>query len=63
MGDPIMKRFEVAVPLKHCNKVRIEPTDELGELMIVYKFPLDQVYLRKIPSDVKNYVLDDFSKD
>jgi len=47
-----MDIFEVAVPVKHCDKVRIEPNDELGELMVVYKFPLDQVYLRKIPDDV-----------
>ena len=41
-----MKTFEVAVPLKHCKKVIIEPSDEFGEMMVVYKFPLDDVYLR-----------------
>ena len=54
-----MKTFEVAVPLEYCNKITIEPSDELGELMVVYKFPLDNVYLRKITKDIKVNVLDD----
>jgi len=52
-----MKQFEVAVPLKHCNKVVIEPSDELGQLMVVYKFPLDDIYLRRLTDDIKKNVL------
>ena len=52
-----MKTLEVAVPLEHCKKVRIEPSDELGELMVVYKFPLDNVLLRKITEDIRKNVL------
>ena len=51
-----MKMFEVAVPLEYCKKVRIEPSDELGELMVVYKFPIDNVYLRNIDMETKNIV-------
>ena len=58
-----MEIFEVAVPLKHCDKVRIEPDDELGELMVVYKFSLDHVYLRKITEDVKINVFNNHSGD
>jgi len=50
-----MKTFEVAVPLKHCKKVIIEPSNELGEMMIVYKFPINEVLLRSFDSDtIKN---------
>jgi len=55
-----MKTFEVAVPLKYCKNVRIEPSYELGEPMIVYKFSLDEVYLRKITKDIRANVLDEF---
>lgn len=55
-----MTKFEVAVPLEHCKKVIIEPDDGLGELMVVYKFPLDDIYLRKIPKDIKRNLLDEF---
>ena len=46
-----MKTFEVAVPLQYCKKVIIEPSDEFGELMVVYKFPATRIYLRDI--DIK----------
>jgi hypothetical protein len=52
-----MKTFEVAVPLKYCDKVRIEPSNELGELMVVYTFPSHEVYLRRLSDDVKKNVL------
>ena len=52
-----MKTFEVAVPLKHCKKICIEPSDEMGELMVVYSFPLDDVLLRKITDDIRKNVL------
>jgi len=55
-----MKIFEVAVPLKKCKHVRIEPSDELGELMVAYKFPLDHVLLRQITKDIKMNVLEDY---
>ena len=52
-----MKTFEVAVPLQHCKKVTIEPSDEMGELMVVYKFPLNDVYLRRVTEDIiKNII-------
>lgn len=54
-----MKTFEIAVPLEHCGKVSIEPSDELGELLVVYKFPLDDVYLRNLTEEVKRNVLDE----
>jgi hypothetical protein len=49
-----MKKFEVAVPLKQCNNVRIEPSEELGELMVVYTFPLNGVYLRGLVENLKD---------
>ena len=55
----MVKVFEVAVPLQHCNKVRIEPNDELGELMVVYKFPLNFVYLRNITKDIVKNVIEE----
>ena len=54
----VMKTFEVAVPIEHCKKISIEPSDEFGKLMVVYKFPLDDVYLRKITKDIKANVLE-----
>jgi hypothetical protein len=49
-----MKKFEVAVPLKQCKNVRIESSEELGELMVVYKFPLNGVYLRGLVENLKD---------
>ena len=47
-----MKTFEVAVPLQHCKKVTIEPSDEMGELMIVFKFPVNYVLLRATHNEI-----------
>lgn len=57
-----MNIFEVAVPLQHCKKVSIEPSDEFGALMIVYSFPLDEIYLRKITKDIRRNILRDECK-
>ena len=55
-----MKTFEVAVPMQYCKKVTIEPSNEFGEIMVVYKFPIDNVLVRNISKDIKKNIFDTY---